>query len=136
MASFAVKQQVHSLLALFTLVCVLLMCAFGGHAQSPAGSLNTPQASLTAFYHWYLDELAKSRDPLHDDRAKIEVYVSRGLLREIEQLSKSAEGLDEDYFSPSTGLPRRLGKQHGRLRREDYRQCRLCNVHARIHEAV
>jgi hypothetical protein len=37
MASYAVKQQVHSLLALFTLVCVLLVCAFSAHAQSPAG---------------------------------------------------------------------------------------------------
>jgi hypothetical protein len=72
MASFAVKQRVHSLLAPFTLVCVLLVCAFGAHAQSPASSQNTPQATLTALYHWYLEELARSRDPLHDDRAKID----------------------------------------------------------------
>jgi hypothetical protein len=98
MASLAVTQRVHSLLAPFTLVCVLLVCACGAHAQSPASSQNTPQATLTAFYHWYLEELAKSRDPLHDDRAKIEVYVSKGLLREIDRRSKSAEGLDEDYF--------------------------------------
>jgi hypothetical protein len=98
MASFAVKQRVHSLLAPFTLVSVLLVWAFGAHAQSPASSQNTPQATLTAFYHWYLEELANSRDPFHDDRAKIEVYVSNGLLREIDRRSKSSEGLDEDYF--------------------------------------
>jgi Protein of unknown function (DUF3828) len=98
MHSFFQKQRVRSLLALFTLVCLLLVCASGAHAQSPASSQNTPQATLTAFYHWYLEALAKSRDPLHDDRAKIEVYVSKGLLREIDRLSKSAEGLDEDYF--------------------------------------
>jgi hypothetical protein len=98
MPSFAVKQRVHSLLAPFTLVCMLLVCAFGAHAQSPASSQNTPQPTLTAFYHWYLEELAKSRDPFHDDRAKIEVYVSKGLLREIDRRSKSSEGLDEDYF--------------------------------------
>ena len=95
---FFQKLRVHSRLALLILVCLLLVCAFGAHAQSPASSQNSPQATLTAFYHWYLEALAKNRDPFHDDRAKIEVYVSKGLLREIDRRSKSAEGLDEDYF--------------------------------------
>ena len=98
MDSFSQKQRVCSLLAPFTLGCLLLVGAFGANAQSPASSQNTPQATLTSFYHWYLEALAKSRDPLHDDRAKIEGYVSKGLLREIDRLSKSSEGLDEDYF--------------------------------------
>jgi hypothetical protein len=98
MPSFSQKQRVRSLLAPFTLVCLLLTGAFGAYARSPGSSLKTLQATLTGFYHWYLEALAKSRDPLHDDRAKIEVYVSKGLLREIDRLSKSAEGLDEDYF--------------------------------------
>jgi hypothetical protein len=98
MASFFQKQRVRSLLAPFTLVCLLLVCAFGAHAQSPDSSQNTPQATLTSFYRWYLQEFAKSRDPLHDDPAKIEGYVSKKLLREIDRLNKSSEGLDADYF--------------------------------------
>ena len=98
MGSFSQKQRVRSLLAPFPLVCLLLICAFGAYAQSPASSQNTPQATLTSFYHWYLEALAKSGNPLEDDRAKIEVYVSKGLLREIDRRSKSSEGLDEDYF--------------------------------------
>jgi hypothetical protein len=95
---FFQKQRVRSLLAPFILVWPLLICAFATSAQSPASSQNVPQATLTAFYHWYLEALADSRDPLHDDRAKIEGYVSKGLLRGIDRRSKSAEGLDEDYF--------------------------------------
>jgi hypothetical protein len=82
----------------FTLVSLLLFWVFGAHAQAPANSPSTPQSTLTAFYYWYLESLAKSRDPLHDDRSKIEAYVSKGLLREIDRLSNSSDGLDEDYF--------------------------------------
>ena len=99
MGSFAEKHRVRSVLALFALACLLLICAFGAHGQSPASSQSTPQATLAAFYHWYLEELAKNRDPLHDDRSKMEVYVSKGLLREIDKRANSSEGLDEDYFT-------------------------------------
>jgi hypothetical protein len=98
MSSYAEKQGVRSLLALFALACLLLISAFGVRAQSPASSQSTPQATVAAFYHWYLEALAKNRDPLHEDRSKIEVYVSKGLLREIDRRTNSSEGLDEDYF--------------------------------------
>jgi Protein of unknown function (DUF3828) len=80
------------------LACLLLICAFGTPAQAATSSQTTPQATLTAFYHWYLEELAKNRDPLTNDRAKIEGYVSKGLIREIDKIIKSPDGLEEDYF--------------------------------------
>jgi hypothetical protein len=52
---------------------------------------------LTAFYHWYLDELAAELDPLHD-RTKIEAYVSKALLKDLDERINSAKGIDEDYF--------------------------------------
>lgn len=75
-----------------------MICALGTPAQASTSSQSTPQATLTAFYQWYLEELAKSREPLQDDRAKIQGYVSKELLREIDRLSKSPDGLEEDYF--------------------------------------
>ena len=57
------------------------------------------KATLASFYHWYLETLAKGRDPLHDDRAKIEACVSKALLRKIEKQINSPDGLDEDYFT-------------------------------------
>src|SRR5215510_10050422 len=58
-----------------------------------------PQATLAEFYHWYLEALAKDRNPLGDDRAKMEQYVSKTLLQQIERHINSPEGLGEDYFT-------------------------------------
>jgi hypothetical protein len=92
-----------SRLTRFALVFMLLIWADAGHrhllAGEPGGpAASTPQASLTAFYHWYLRALASDRNPLRDDRPKLEGYVSKGLLQEIDRRANKPEGLDEDYF--------------------------------------
>ena len=70
------------------------------HSERPAaGSQNTPDATLTAFYHWYLQELAGNREPLQDDHAKLETYVSREMLRELDKLMNAPNGLDADPFT-------------------------------------
>jgi len=58
----------------------------------------TPQETAAAFYRWYLGEIASHRDPLTQDRAKVESYVTKGLLQEIDRRINSPDGLDEDYF--------------------------------------
>jgi hypothetical protein len=67
---------------------------------SPAaqGVHRTPQEAAPAFYRWYLTELANHRDPLSQDRGKIESYVTKTLLQEIDRRINSPDGLDEDYF--------------------------------------
>jgi hypothetical protein len=54
---------------------------------------------VVEFYRWYLGELAKDRNPLQDDHAKIETYVSKALVQELDRHIDSEEGLDEDYFT-------------------------------------
>jgi hypothetical protein len=87
-------------------IWLLLVAVWLPQAQSRAGvssGANTPvaqsqpNATLTAFYHWYLDELAAELDPLHD-RTKIEAYVSKALLKDLDERINSAKGIDEDYF--------------------------------------
>jgi hypothetical protein len=92
----AKKQRLRPLIARLTIACLPLITTFGAYAQSSA---STPQATLTAFYHWYLAELAKNKDPYTDNRSKLEAYVSKGLLREIDQKSKTEDGLESDPFT-------------------------------------
>jgi hypothetical protein len=93
----AEKQLVRRLL-IPTIACLLVSCAFSAHAQSArADSKGTPQATLMAFYHWYLQEMAKNRDPLTDDRSKLEEYASKALVQEVALLRKSSD-VGEDYF--------------------------------------
>jgi hypothetical protein len=57
-----------------------------------------PTTVLRTFYHWYLTELINDRNPMHDDRSKLETYVSKALLTEIDRRSEGPNRLDEDYF--------------------------------------
>jgi Protein of unknown function (DUF3828) len=88
-------------------ICVFLVCAPIAYAQPAGGkppevvassSQTTPQTTLVAFYHWYLDAFARQGNPLEDDRARMESYVTKGLLQEIDKRIQSPDGLDEDYF--------------------------------------
>jgi hypothetical protein len=68
------------------------------HSSSAPADQIGPTAVLRTFYHWYLTELINDRNPMHDDRSKMETYVSKALLTEIDRRSESPNGLDEDYF--------------------------------------
>jgi hypothetical protein len=113
MDNFAKKLRIRLFLASFAFVGLLIICPLGAQAQSaPGGSSkvnptaqSSPQAVLTAFYHWYVVEVSKSRDPFNDDRRKMEVYVSKKLLREIDRLSKTPDGLEWDYFLRAQDVP-------------------------------
>jgi hypothetical protein len=96
-------RQQSSLLAIFALGLVLLIWADAARMRVLAGEpgglpTSAPQASLTAFYHWYLGALANDRHPLRDDRTQVERYVSKELLQEIDRRANNPEGLGEDYF--------------------------------------
>jgi hypothetical protein len=98
------KLRARPLLVGFTVPWLLLIWVLGAQAQAPAAELpavaapnsgSTPQATLTAFYHWYLQAIAKDRNPVQDDRAKI----SDPVIRDIDRRLNSPQGLDEDYFT-------------------------------------
>ncbi len=89
------------------LTLLLLISVFGGQAycaesnatKDPGQSSHaSPKAVVIEFYRWYLGELAKNRNPLQDDHAKIETYVSKALIQELNRRTNSEEGLAEDYF--------------------------------------
>ena len=63
-----------------------------------------PQAVLAEFYHWYVESLNQRHDPLSDERAKIGLYVSQKLLQQIDKISNSPDGMDEDYFTKSQDI--------------------------------
>jgi len=65
-------------------------------AQSPSAA--EPSAVTRQFYHWYLESLAKDREPFTKGLPTLKTYVSAALIAEIDRKSKSPDGLDEDYF--------------------------------------
>jgi len=85
-------------------LCLLLVANPGVHAQSApsaaaqAQTQDKPELAITRFYHWYLEALAKQRNPLKDDRQRMQTFVAAPLLAKIDKLIKSHK-LDADYFT-------------------------------------
>lgn len=107
------KLQRNRSWTLLLLACLLWVWAFSGSNRLVAETSNPtpgpsvvsgPKAVLTEFYHWYLGSVAQHHDPLSDKPAQVGQYVSKKLLQQIEQLSNSPEGLDEDYFMKSQDI--------------------------------
>lgn len=81
-------------------LCLLLASLLKTHAQSLTANAvhDTPQATVTAFYSWYLNAIASDHVPLKDNRRKMQSFVSAQLLDKIVRNMKNAEA-DEDYFT-------------------------------------
>ncbi len=55
-------------------------------------------ARAKAFYSWYLGVVTAERDPLSDERKALKGFVAKALIAKLDRLSRSEEGLSEDYF--------------------------------------
>ncbi len=77
--------------ALLTLV-ILAACPI--RAAEPAA---TPEDCIRNFYHWYVTNLMANRNPMKQ-RTEMKRYATERLLKEIEKMEKSPDGLDGDYF--------------------------------------
>ena len=67
-------------------------------AGQETGAPVAPDVAAANFYRWYLKELAENHDPIGQDQKFLAPYVSASLLRAIEKMRKSPEGMDADYF--------------------------------------
>lgn len=84
---------------LLALAWTLVTCIGLATMQSAnAENALAPEASVSAFYKWYLKSMAANKNPLIDDRANLGKYVSSALIKEIDKQMHSPEGLDADYF--------------------------------------
>jgi hypothetical protein len=63
-------------------------------AAEPAA---TPEDCIRNFYRWYVTNLVANRDPMKQ-RGELKRYVTERLLKEIDKMEKSPDGLDGDYF--------------------------------------
>ncbi|MGC8494804.1 MAG: DUF3828 domain-containing protein [Syntrophobacteraceae bacterium] len=100
------KRLLNLGIILIAIDCLCISLPVLHSTQSYAASLNAnyptsydkPKEMLINFYHWYLNEFVTNRDPLHDNRATMEIYVTDTLLKEIDRRYNSPDGLEEDYF--------------------------------------
>jgi hypothetical protein len=103
MAANTQKTRLRLSFAKFALSCLVLICAFAIKPEGISAQTPNPQSdistTLSSFYHWYVDAVAKQHPPLREDRAKLETYVTKTLLQQIDKLINSPDGLEEDYFT-------------------------------------
>jgi hypothetical protein len=79
----------------FLFVWVGLLCS----GPALATDITAPEAAVTAFYRWYLQEGDALHDPLTKDRKTMSKYVTAAALREALRERNSPNGPDEDYFT-------------------------------------
>ena len=82
---------------LFTFLIFWLVLLCGGPAH--AADVSAPEAAVTAFYRWYLQERDELRDPLTRDRKTMSKYVTAAALRDAMRERNSPNGPDDDYFT-------------------------------------
>lgn len=58
----------------------------------------TPEATVRAFYAWYLHALNRNQDPLEKQRAELSKFVTQRLLKSINRALNRPEGIDADFF--------------------------------------
>jgi hypothetical protein len=78
--------------ALISFVAVITLNP--ARAAEPAA---TPEDCIRNFYRWYVTNLVANRDPMKQ-RGELKRYATERLLKEIDKMEKSPDGLDGDYF--------------------------------------
>lgn len=79
----------------FLVFWVVLLCS----GPALATDITAPEAAVTAFYRWYLQERDELRDPLTKDRKRMSKYVTAAALRQALRERNSPNGPDDDYFT-------------------------------------
>jgi hypothetical protein len=78
--------------SLIILIAIAAVCPI--RAAEPAA---TPEDCIRNFYHWYVTNLVANRNPMKQ-RGELRRYATERLLKEIDKMEKSPDGLDGDYF--------------------------------------
>jgi hypothetical protein len=76
------------------LLSLVILAACPIRAAEPAA---TPEDCIRNFYHWYVTNLIANRNPMKQ-RGELRRYATERLLKEIDKMEKSPDGLDGDYF--------------------------------------
>lgn len=78
---------------IFTLLLACILTCFNQFAS--AAETLAPDATVAAFYKWYLHSVNMSIYPVSDERKKLARFVSKALIKEIDD----GAGEDADYFT-------------------------------------
>jgi hypothetical protein len=67
-------------------------------ASVSAQTSMTPEATVHRFYEWYVHTLNQNEEPIEKHRAEMSKFVTQRLIKSINRVLKSPEGLDADFF--------------------------------------
>ncbi|MCK5219477.1 DUF3828 domain-containing protein [bacterium] len=87
----------------FSLFTVLLILLSGILIYTQTGCTSSkvtpsPEATVEAFYRWYIHSLNQNYDPLKKGKVTLKKYVTVRLINEIEKQFEKPNGLAADYF--------------------------------------
>lgn len=57
-----------------------------------------PETVSKNFYSWYLTALSKDESPIDEHAPLLKTYVTTSLLNKINELIKTPDGMDDDFF--------------------------------------
>jgi len=77
---------------------LMLVVSFVAFQVAAAAHNDDPQSTSLAFYSWYLAALNKEESPIDEHDPLLNGYVTERLLKKINLLIKSPDGMDDDYF--------------------------------------
>ncbi|WP_455818775.1 DUF3828 domain-containing protein [Pseudomonas cerasi] len=77
---------------------LMLVVSFVAFHAAAAAHNDDPQSTSLSFYSWYLAALNKEESPIDEHDPLLNEYVTDGLLKKINLLIKSPDGMDDDYF--------------------------------------
>ena len=63
-----------------------------------AQTSTTPEATVRAFYAWYLHAVNQNEDPLQKNQAELSKYITRRLMRSLNRALKRDTGINADFF--------------------------------------
>ncbi|WP_455813830.1 DUF3828 domain-containing protein [Pseudomonas graminis] len=77
---------------------LMLVVSFVAFQAAAAVHNDDPQSTSLSFYSWYLAALNKEESPIDEHDPLLNEYVTERLLKKINLLIKSPDGMDDDYF--------------------------------------
>jgi Protein of unknown function (DUF3828) len=83
-----------SVIALFVAAISLTTTEAAAQAQTPM----TPEATVHSFYEWYVHTLNQNEEPIEKHQAELGKFVTQRLIKSLNRVLKSPEGLDADFF--------------------------------------
>jgi hypothetical protein len=82
---------------IISVVAFIVGLGLSSGVRAAEASTANPSDAIRGFYRWYVTELIANRQPL-ENRRELKRFATERLLRQIDKMKKSPDGVGSDYF--------------------------------------